>query len=389
MASTAPVSRNPNGQGAGFLQLAGVSKRFGDTVVLQDLDLDIGEGEFISLIGPSGSGKTTTLRIIAGLETPTTGSVSIAGQDITTLLPNQRDFGMVFQHFALFPHLDVFQNVAYGLRIRGMKQAELEKIVLPMLDRVGLRPLATRKIGELSGGQRQRVGIARALVVTPRLLLLDEPTGSLDTKLKLAMQTELKALHKESGLTFIHVTHNQSEALALADRVYVMNEGRIEQQGSPTQVYRYPATRFVADFVGRNNLIDGRIEGDLFLSRMGKFPAGQGGQRLAGSMVTAVIRADAIHIGSSPPDMATLQVRLEALEYAGSIVTWFLRGPSGPLTADVTADDSGKLDPQIGDTYQAWWKPDDVHYLPAATDHDRDRPMVWAGYPPGGMVEEG
>lgn len=365
--SSAPVTGNGHHRSTGYLRLTGVSKRFGDTTVLNDLDLEIGEGEFISLIGPSGSGKTTTLRIIAGLETPTTGSVSIAGQDITTLLPNQRDFGMVFQHFALFPHLDVFQNVAYGLRIRGMKQAEMEKIVLPMLDRVGLRSLATRMIGELSGGQRQRVGIARALVVTPRLLLLDEPTGSLDTKLKLAMQTELKALHKESGLTFIHVTHNQSEALALADRVYVMNEGRIEQQGSPNQVYRYPATRFVADFVGRNNLIDGVIEGEMFQSGMGTFPVGHGGQQLARGAATAVIRADAIHFGVPPPGVASLQVRLEALEYAGSIVTWFLRGPSGPLTADVTADDSTRFNPQIGDPYEVWWRPDDVHYLQAAS----------------------
>ncbi len=365
MASTLQENRAAGAHAGGFLQLAGVSKQFGDTVVLKDLDLEIGEGEFISLIGPSGSGKTTTLRMIAGLETPTTGAVRIAGQDITTLLPNERDFGMVFQHFALFPHLDVFQNVAYGLRIRGVKQAEQEKVVLPMLDRVGLRELATRKIGELSGGQRQRVGIARALVVKPRLLLLDEPTGSLDTKLKLAMQTELKALHKESGLTFIHVTHNQSEALALADRVYVMNDGRIEQQGSPTQVYRYPATRFVADFVGRNNLIEGTIEGERFRSRMGEFPAGTSARQVARGNVTAVIRADAIHIGPPPPGAASLSTRLEALEYAGSIVTWFLRGPAGPLTADVTADDSGQLDPQIGETYEAWWKPDDVHYLQA------------------------
>ncbi len=182
--------------GSGYLQLAGVTKQFGDTVVLSELHIDIAEGEFISLIGPSGSGKTTTLRIIAGLESPTAGSVLVNGQDITTLLPNQRDFAMVFQHFALFPHLDVFQNVAYGLRIRGMKKAETERQVLPMLERVGLRELAHRNVGELSGGQRQRVGIARALIVKPRLLLLDEPTGSLDTKLKLAMQTELKALHR-------------------------------------------------------------------------------------------------------------------------------------------------------------------------------------------------
>ena len=295
--SSAPVTGNGHRQSSGYLRLVGVSKRFGDTTVLNDLDLEIGEGEFISLIGPSGSGKTTTLRIIAGLETPTTGGVFVGNEEITSLLPNQRDFGMVFQHFALFPHLDVYQNVAYGLKIRGDKQAAIEAAVLPMLDRVGLRPLATRKIGELSGGQRQRVGIARALVVKPRLLLLDEPTGSLDTKLKLAMQTELKALHNEFGLTFIHVTHNQSEALALADRVYVMNEGRIEQSGSPTQVYRYPSTRFVADFVGRNNLIDGTIDSDVFNGRMGNFPAGEGAARIGNGPATAVIRADAIHLG--------------------------------------------------------------------------------------------
>jgi spermidine/putrescine transport system ATP-binding protein len=274
---------------------------------------------------------------------------------------------MVFQHFALFPHLDVFQNVAYGLRIRGMKKGEIERQVLPMLERVGLRELATRKVGELSGGQRQRVGIARALIVKPRLLLLDEPTGSLDTTLTLAMQTELKALHKESGLTFIHVTHNQSEALALADRVYVMNEGRIEQQGSPTQVYRYPATRFVADFVGRNNLIDGALEEGTFRSAMGTFPAGSGAAQLTRGSCTAVIRADAVHLGAPPPAAASLAVRLDALEYAGSVVTWFLRGPAGPLTADVPADDSGRLDPHIGETYAAWWNPDDVHYLRSET----------------------
>jgi len=366
LTTTVPTTKASE-TGSGYLQLRGVGKRFGETVVLSDLDIDIAEGEFISLIGPSGSGKTTTLRIIAGLESPTTGVVLVNGQDITTLLPNQRDFAMVFQHFALFPHLDVFQNVAYGLRIRGVKKGEIERQVLPMLERVGLRELATRKVGELSGGQRQRVGIARALIVKPRLLLLDEPTGSLDTKLKLAMQTELKALHKESGLTFIHVTHNQSEALALADRVYVMNEGRIEQQGAPTEVYRYPATRFVADFVGRNNLIDGTLEEGTFRSAMGTFPAGSGAAQLPRGSCTAVIRADAVHLGEPPPGAASLAVRLDALEYAGSVVTWFLRGPAGPLTADVPTDDSGRLDPQIGDTYAAWWNPDDVHYLRAET----------------------
>lgn len=354
----------------GFLQLIGVAKKFGDTAVLQDLDLTIDEGEFVSLIGPSGSGKTTTLRIIAGLESPTRGTVIVGGRDITKLLPNERNFAMVFQHFALFPHLDVFQNVAYGLRIRGLKREDIERQVLPMLERVGLLPLAQRKVSELSGGQRQRVGIARALVIKPQLLLLDEPTGSLDTKLKLAMQTELKALHKESGLTFIHVTHNQSEALALADRVYVMNDGRIEQQGSPIDVYRYPATRFVADFVGRNNLIDGTLADGVFRSPMGVFPSGASGRKLRPGPCTAVLRADAIHIGAAPDGTAALDVNLEALEYAGSVVTWFLAGPGGNLTADVSADDSSRLTPQIGETYPIWWRVDDVHYL---QEEGRDR----------------
>lgn len=347
----------------GYLTLSGVTKRFADAQVLKKLDISIGEGEFISLIGPSGSGKTTTLRIIAGLETPTTGSVTLGGQDITSLQPNERGFGMVFQHFALFPHLDVFQNVAYGLRVRGMKKAEQESLVLPMLERVGLRSLAHRKPSELSGGQRQRVGIARALVIKPRLLLLDEPTGSLDTKLKLAMQTELKSLHNELGLTFIHVTHNQSEALALADRVYVMNDGRIEQHGSPIEMYRYPATRFVADFVGRNNLIDGAIQDDTFVSNICSIPgvavkAGFHGR------ATAVVRADAMHLDTPVGDAVVVDAQLDALEYGGSLVSWFLTAQEQKLTADLPADLSGSLAPTIGQTYRIWWNPQDIHYLP-------------------------
>jgi spermidine/putrescine transport system ATP-binding protein len=288
--------------------------------------------------------------------------VLVEGHDYSYLQPNQRNFAMVFQHFALFPHLDVYQNVAYGLRIRGMKKADQEREVLPMLERVGLREFAHRKPGELSGGQRQRVGIARALVIKPRLLLLDEPTGSLDTKLKFAMQGELKALHREFGLTFIHVTHNQSEALALADRVYVMNDGMIEQHGTPLEMYRYPATRFVADFVGHNNLIDGTIEGSQFTSAFGTVPAGAA--TLQGP-VTAVIRADAIHIGAAPERTKAVRARLEALEYGGSVVTWFLRGAGGSLAADVVADESSRLAPGIGETYDIWWDPADVHYLKA------------------------
>ncbi len=237
--SSAPVTGNGHRQSSGYLRLVGVSKRFGDTTVLNDLDLEIGEGEFISLIGPSGSGKTTTLRIIAGLETPTTGGVFVGNEEITSLLPNQRDFGMVFQHFALFPHLDVYQNVAYGLKIRGDKQAAIEAAVLPMLDRVGLRPLATRKIGELSGGQRQRVGIARALVVKPRLLLLDEPTAALDPTATEAVEALIREIRTD-GARIVMSTHNLGQAMRISDDIVFIEAGRVREHTPSARFFSRP-----------------------------------------------------------------------------------------------------------------------------------------------------
>jgi ABC-type Fe3+/spermidine/putrescine transport system ATPase subunit len=347
---------------ADHLVLTAVRKSYGDQEVLHGVDLTAHQGEFISLIGPSGSGKTTMLRIISGTEQPTGGTVTLRGHDITDRPPHQRGFSMVFQHFALFPHKDVFHNVSYGLELRRVARDEVRRRVMEMLERVSMAQFADRDVGRLSGGQRQRVAIARALVVEPELVLLDEPTGSLDAKLRLQMQTELKTLHRDLGLTLVHVTHNQSEALALADRVFVMNEGRIEQTGSPTEIFTSPATRFVAEFVGRNNLVDGVVGDGRFRSPLGAFSVnGDVGARTG--PCTAVMRADMLHVGSAPDGAETITARLDALEYAGSVVTWFVSVGDAQLTLDVRADESAALAPRIGEHYPLWWRAEDLHFL--------------------------
>jgi ABC-type Fe3+/spermidine/putrescine transport system ATPase subunit len=347
-----------------YLELVGVRKCFGDTAVLHGIDVGIAEGEFISLIGPSGSGKTTTLRIITGADQPTEGSVRLASEDITFVPPHKRGFSMVFQHFALFPHKNVYDNVAYGLQLRKVPKRELDARVRAMLERVHMGEFARRRVNELSGGQRQRVAIARALVIEPRLVLLDEPTGALDAKLRLRMQTQLKELHRELGLTFIHVTHNQSEALALADRVFVMNDGRVEQSGPPAEVFNAPATRFVAEFVGRNNLIDGTVDGGDFVSPVGSFRLnGRADREGLRGPCTAVIRSDSVRLGETPDGAQGLTAVLQALEYGGSYVTWFLTAGGLQLQLDVRAEESGRLQPAIGRQYPVWWKPEDAHYL--------------------------
>jgi spermidine/putrescine transport system ATP-binding protein len=348
----------------GFLELDGITKRYGDEEVLHGIDLELAEGEFVSLIGPSGSGKSTTLRIITGTEQPSAGAVRLAGEDITFVPSHKREFSMVFQHFALFPHRDVFDNVAYGLKLRNVSKPEIQRRVTEMLDRVNMGEYVRRGVNQLSGGQRQRVAIARALVVQPRLVLLDEPTGSLDAKLRLRMQTQLKELHRELGLTFIHVTHNQSEALALADRVFVMNDGRVEQSGAPADVFNAPATRFVADFVGRNNLIDGVIEDGSFVSDIGSFPLnGRVSREGLRGACTAVIRVDCLGLGASPDGAHSVSARLEALEYGGSVVTWFLDARGTPLQVDVRAEESSELRPALGQEYRVWWRAQDAHFL--------------------------
>lgn len=244
----------------GDLILTRITKEYGDFKAVDDLSLTIPKGSFFALLGPSGCGKTTTLRMIAGLEEPTIGSIHLGETDITTTKPYQRPINTVFQNYALFPHLTIFENIAFGLRRRGIKDVDAE--VNKVLNLVELPHLAGRKPTQLSGGQQQRIALARAIVNRPALLLLDEPLGALDLKLRRQMQIELKWIQKEVGLTFVHVTHDQEEAMTMADTIAVMNEGQIEQMGSPADLYDNPKTAFVANFLGQSNLIKGTITGN-------------------------------------------------------------------------------------------------------------------------------
>jgi putative spermidine/putrescine transport system ATP-binding protein len=259
--------------------LKNVSRHFGEVKALDNISLDILDGEFFSMLGPSGSGKTTCLRLIAGFDQPTAGLIELHGKEVGNLPPYEREVNTVFQDYALFPHMTVGDNVAYGLMIRKVSRPERDKRVKDMLDLVQLPGLEKRKPGQLSGGQRQRVALARALILHPRVLLLDEPLGALDLKLRQQMQIELKAIQQRVGITFIYVTHDQEEALTMSDRIAVFSKGKIEQVGTPAEVYEFPATEFVAGFVGVSNLIRGETA-----------------QQIIGSSDEFTIRPEKIHL---------------------------------------------------------------------------------------------
>jgi spermidine/putrescine transport system ATP-binding protein len=243
------------------VELRGVTKRFGPLIAVDDLSLDLASGEFFTLLGPSGCGKTTTLRMIAGFERPNGGEIRIEGVDVAELPPHRRPTNTVFQSYALFPHLSVEDNVAFGLKRKGVPKAEIANRVGAELERVGLSAEAKRRPAQLSGGMQQRVALARALVNLPKVLLLDEPLGALDLKLRKGLQVELKRIQREVGITFVYVTHDQEEALTMSDRIAVMNRGRVEQMGVPEDVYERPATTFVAGFIGVSNLMPATVEG--------------------------------------------------------------------------------------------------------------------------------
>ena len=301
-----------------FLELAGIRKTFGSFTALENVDLAIERGEFLCFLGPSGCGKTTLLRIVAGLEAQTAGRITMAGRDISTLPPAQRDYGIVFQSYALFPNLNVADNVAYGLVNRRVGRAEARARVTELLGLVGLPGSEARVPAQLSGGQQQRIAIARALATSPGLLLLDEPLSALDAIVRVHLRGEIRSLQRKLGVTTVMVTHDQEEALSVADRIVVMNQGRIEQVGTPQQVYREPASPFVADFVGRINTLQASTQAGHWL-RIGPTTFECPHARPAGQAVRAYLRPeDVLARPIAPGDSNVFEATLEKIEFLGS-----------------------------------------------------------------------
>jgi spermidine/putrescine transport system ATP-binding protein len=285
-------------RGTPSVELKGVTKRFDELVAVDDLSLGLSGGEFFTLLGPSGCGKTTTLRMIAGFERPSAGAIRIEGADVADLPPHRRPTNTVFQSYALFPHLNVEANVAFGLRRKGVAREEIGRRVRAELDRVGLAAEAKRRPAQLSGGQQQRVALARALVNLPKVLLLDEPLGALDLKLRKGLQVELKRIQRDVGITFVYVTHDQEEALTMSDRIAVMNLGRVEQVGVPEDVYERPATTFVAGFIGVSNLMPATVAGpgEVRLDHGPTVPAASAGGFSPGERCHAVVRPEKLRV---------------------------------------------------------------------------------------------
>jgi len=342
------------------LELRDITKSFGETEVLRHIDLTVREGEFITLLGSSGCGKTTTLRIIAGLETPDSGKVLLGGEDVTLRGPEKRSVNTVFQNYALFPHMNVFQNIAYGLKIQGVDKKEIARRVEEMLALVRLEGFEKRKSSELSGGQRQRVAIARALVNQPRVLLLDEPLGALDLQLRRQMQLELKRLQKQLGTTFIYVTHDQEEAINMSDRIVLLRDGRIEQEGTPGEVYDHPRTGYVAKFIGSANLLTGTVLrregntallqndcGELCCTVENDVPADPG------NTVTLAVRGESIAIGREKPEGAAVRGTVEEKSYAGGMLRISVRLADG--TEAVVTRQGINFDLEPGESVYLTW----------------------------------
>jgi spermidine/putrescine transport system ATP-binding protein len=343
------------------LELVGLVKRFGAIIAVDDLNLTIPSGSFFALLGASGCGKTTTLRMVAGLEEPTAGRVMLDGQDVSRLRPYRRPVNTVFQNYALFPHLDVFENVAFGLRRRGV--GGIAGQVGEVLDLVQLSGFERRRPHQLSGGQQQRVALARALINRPKVLLLDEPLGALDLKLRRQMQIELKRIQTEVGITFLHVTHDQEEAMWMADTVAVMNAGRIEQLGAPTDIYEFPGNPFVANFLGQSNLLAASVAGregeDLLLSAHGsRFAAPARRARAVEGTVWLGVRPEKVQIGPAPVDgHNNVHCVVTDACYAGVSTEYLLRTPWGQEMSvfSANAEPGGPLRP--GTEVTAYWHP--------------------------------
>jgi spermidine/putrescine transport system ATP-binding protein len=360
------------------IELVDVEKRFGDAVAVDGVDIAIERGEFFSLLGPSGCGKTTSLRMIAGFEQPTAGEIRLEGEDVSKIPPYRRNVNTVFQHYALFPHMTIADNVAFGPRSAKLDKKETEKRVGEMLEVVRLADYADRRPSQLSGGQQQRVALARALVNYPSALLLDEPLGALDLKLRQAMQLELKRIQREVGITFVYVTHDQEEALTMSDRIAVMSEGRVEQIAAPTDIYDDPATVFVAGFIGQANLwpatVDAQAEGTATVSTLGSSLPARAIGELTGE-VTLMVRPERVRVAAdrtAAPDTA-VRVTVTSLVFQGPVVRLAGEAPDGQEVLAHIGPDQQLPMLRPGDEVWASWDTPAATALPGRPE---DAPVV-------------
>jgi putative spermidine/putrescine transport system ATP-binding protein len=351
-----------------FLSIQHVKKSYGQNTVVQDFSLDAAPGEFVSFLGPSGCGKTTVLRMVAGFEEPTAGTVLVGGKDVTRLKPNQRNVGMVFQAYALFPNLTVAQNVAFGLKVAGMPKADADKRVAEMLGiiKLPIDQFGSRYPYQLSGGQQQRVALARALAPSPKLLLLDEPLSALDAKVRVSLREEIRSIQQKLGITTIFVTHDQEEALSISDRIAVMYGGRAEQVGTPFEIYNRPATKFVANFVGTLNVLQGTVSD----ASSGKVRVGEGEVMLknklngskSGDSLTLALRPEAISLGRHPSRAASLGGQISEVSFLGSIIRVKVGLGKDAVSLD-TFNSPASPPPAVGEKAEISFSPDDVLVL--------------------------
>ncbi len=345
-----------------------VQKFFDDFVAVKAMNFTIGKGEFVAIMGPSGCGKTTTLRMLAGLEAPTSGEIRLDGQVMNDVKPHERDTPMVWQSLALFPFLTARENVEFGLKMRGVGKADRKERALEWLEKLGIAEFANRNVATLSGGQKQRVALARSLVMKPQILLLDEPLSALDAHLVIRMQAVLTQLQRELGITFVYVTHSQSEAFAMADRVVIMSKGEIAQIGTPKDIYRAPATRFVAEFVGRNNILSGKVNALEGARAQIVTPSGVfavEAELSMGQEASFVISADLVHFSLEQPNAENAVLcTLISEEFVGSMVTMFLESGDGQeFKVQMQERELSKFDLKGGDQVWLSWDAQSAHVL--------------------------
>jgi putative spermidine/putrescine transport system ATP-binding protein len=362
-----------NGMNGLVLELSGVRKSYGGDVAVENVDLELRNEEFLTFLGPSGSGKTTTLMMVAGLQQPDAGSIRLGGKSVDRLPPYRRDIGMVFQNYALFPHMSVRRNVAFPLEMRGVRQSEIDRQVADVLQLVGLVTMGDRLPRQLSGGQQQRVALARAMVYHPALLLMDEPLGALDKKLREQMQREIKRIHRERRTSVLYVTHDQEEALTMSDRIAVFNKGRIEQIGTPEELYERPTTRFVADFLGETNFLPGRVVASERLScrvRIGNqvFDAQTPAPVAPGALVVVAVRPERLKLRPAAADGQGLSGTLVDIVYLGNARRSVVRLADGRdcfVLQDATQADASRLAP--GQALRLSWE---SHHATVFPDDD-------------------